>query len=133
VCIRNYLHISKFTKQKLVWIYNTDFFSKSVSSTIWNVCIDTYERRPFISANDDLLEGSYDQQAHIRLYREGGHPGGRGNLSPFSILPITSLFFTPWNGLIPYIRISHIHTPVRYNAGSKSTVNLNMKENIHSA
>jgi len=63
------------------------------------------------SANDGRLEGSYDQHTHMMLYSEGGQPGGRGNLSPASIFPITSLFFTPWNGLIPYISISHIHTP----------------------
>ena len=71
----------------------------------------TYYNQVFRSAKEGRFEGSYDQQTHIRLYSEGGQPGGRGSLSPASIFPITSLFLTPWNGLIPNMRISQIHTP----------------------
>jgi hypothetical protein len=35
-------------------------------------------------------------------------------------LPITSLFFTPWNGFTPYIRISQMQTPVKVNVVCKS-------------
>ena len=58
-----------------------------------------------------LLDGSYDQHSNMTWYRAGGQLWGRGSRSPFSILPITSLFLTPWKGLMPYMRISHIHTP----------------------
>lgn len=47
----------------------------------------------------------------MRLYSAGGGQlGGNGNLSPASILSITALFRTPWNGFMPYVSISHIHT-----------------------
>lgn len=71
----------------------------------------SYLSRVLRSWKVGLLEGSYDQHSNIIRYNEGGQFGGRGSRSPFSILPITSLFLTPWKGLIPYIRISHIHTP----------------------
>lgn len=75
------------------------------------------------SVNLGRLLGSYDQHLVIRLYRVGGHCGGIANRSPFSILPITSLFFTPWKGLIPYIKISHIHTPKKRWGGTDVIVN----------
>jgi len=47
----------------------------------------------------------------MRLYSAGGGQlGGNGNLSPASILSITALFLTPWNGFTPYVNISHMHT-----------------------
>lgn len=64
------------------------------------------------SVKRGLLLGSYDQHFVIRLYRVGGHWGGMASRSPFSIRPMTSLFLTPWKGLMPNIRISHMHTPV---------------------
>ena len=100
------LIINQWTKKK-----NYCTFIFKIYKTMKYKPYYTYESLPFMSANEGRPNGSYDQQAHIKLYRAGGHPGGRGSLSPFSILPITSLFFTPWNGLMPYMRISHIHTP----------------------
>lgn len=57
------------------------------------------------------LCGSYAQHCDINEYNRGGQSNGNGRRSPFSNLPITSLFLTPWNGLIPNIKISHAQTP----------------------
>jgi len=78
---------------------------------IFSRTVVTYFKTSLMSLNVGLLLGSNDQHWDIRLYNLGGHLGGRASRSPFSILPITSLFLTPWNGLTPIISTSHMHTP----------------------
>lgn len=72
---------------------------------------NTYFNTSLTSLNVGLLLGSNDQHCDIRLYSLGGHFEGNANRSPFSILPITSLFLIPWNGFTPIINTSHMHTP----------------------
>ena len=75
-----------------------------------------------------LRDGSYDQQVFINWYKLGGQLAGKGSLSPASILPITSGFFTPWNGFTPYMVISHMHTPAKFH---EHTWNINLLINPH--
>lgn len=90
----------------MVWYTQIDYtHSHKTHSNKYLSCV-------LSSVNRGLLLGSYDQHFVIKLYRVGGHWGGMARRSPFSILPITSLFFTPWKGLIPNISISHIQTPI---------------------
>jgi hypothetical protein len=71
----------------------------------------TYYNTSFTFLKSGRLCGSYDQHCDMSEYKRGGQFGGNGNRSPFSNLPITSLFLVPWNGLMPNIRISQVHTP----------------------
>lgn len=73
--------------------------------------VHTYYSVSFTFLKSGRLCGSYDQHCDISEYRRGGQWAGNGSRSPFSSLPITSLFLMPWNGFTPSIRISHVHTP----------------------
>lgn len=82
----------------------------------WEQCAspsnrNTYYKVSLILLKSGRLCGSYAQHCDINEYKRGGQSKGNGRRSPFSSLPITSLFLTPWNGLMPIIRISHVQTP----------------------
>lgn len=72
---------------------------------------ETYNKVSFNWWAVGLCEGSYAQQRDMTEYSLGGQRGGSASRSPFSSLPMTSLFFTPLKGFTPSIRISHMHTP----------------------
>ena len=55
--------------------------------------------------------GSYFQHCSSTEYNWCGQSSGRPSRSPFSILPITSLFLTRWKGFVPHDKISHEQTP----------------------
>ena len=69
--------------------------------------------------NVGRLNGSFAQHCDINEYRRGGQFDGSGNRSPFSNLPITSLFLIPWNGLTPSIKISQTQTPIYQKSNRK--------------